>query len=170
KNTYEFTCYRVLYLLLTGNYADINLTRLELMDLDTGKDLPVDFETRRMCVYNALKLADYVTLGNYSGFFALYKWYQSLDCMDGAFHLLEQFMANKQRVLSLNTMCKAFKKLPLSYLEEQFALDSAASFLADFGLSDFVLGPDFDCAAAKFALQAIVDQGKFKKVDIKGQV
>ncbi|KAM9927581.1 hypothetical protein OXX80_010245 [Metschnikowia pulcherrima] len=170
KNTYEFTCYRVLYLLLTGNYADINLTRLELMDLDAGKDLSVDFETRRMCVYNALKLADYVTLGDYSGFFALYKWYQSLDCMDGAFHLLEQFMANKQRVLSLNTMCKAFKKLPLSYLEKQFALDSAALFLADFGLSDFVSGPDFDCAAAKFALQAIVDQGKFKKVDIKGQV
>lgn len=173
KYTYEFTCYRILYLLLTGNYADINLTRLEILDTDAAvseADLEPEFVIRRQCVYKALEIADFVTLGNYHGFFKLYKWYKALDGMDGAFHLIDQFMANKQRVLSLNTMCKAFKKLPLSFLEEQLVLGSPTLFFADYALEVYISGTDFDCTPARMALQAFVDQGTFKKVDIKGQV
>ncbi|GEQ67714.1 hypothetical protein JCM33374_g1379 [Metschnikowia sp. JCM 33374] len=176
KHTYEFTCYRILYLLLTGNHADINLARLEIFDADSAPNsdlttnMSPEFLTKRSCVYKALELADFVTLGNYHGFFRSYQWYKGVDCMEGAAHLLEHFMANKQRVLSLNTMCKAFKKLPLAYLQTQLVLDTPGQFLSDFGLEGFVHGVDFDCSAARPALQAFVDQGTFKKVDIKGQV
>ncbi|OBA21606.1 hypothetical protein METBIDRAFT_21061, partial [Metschnikowia bicuspidata var. bicuspidata NRRL YB-4993] len=126
KNTYEFTCYRILYLLLTGNYADINIARLDIMDADSATvelELDPEFRIRRQCVYKALELADHVVLGNYHRFFALYKWFKGLGCMSGAFHLLDQFMANKQRVLSLKIMCKGFKKVPLALLESQLAID-----------------------------------------------
>lgn len=173
KHTYEFTCYRILYLLLTGNYSDINSIRLELLKSDnTSEHLSAEYQTYRDGVYKALELLTFVVQGHYHGYFETYKWFLRQAELKCAAHLLRQFMATKHRLLALNTMCKAFKKLPLPYLQSELGFSEAetmSTLLADFGLSQFADG-DFDLAAARGVLQSIVDKGTFKKVDIKGQV
>lgn len=178
--TYEFTCYRILYLLLTGNLADINLVRLELLRADKSPgSLPQPHDLQRKCVYRSLKVLEDVMLGNYAGFFAAYRWFQGLDSMQCAFHLMDQYMATKQRLLALNAMTRAFKKLPVDYIERELALGAyetpdhemgVLGFLAQYNMRQFVGAGDFDCSAARGILQQIVDQGQFKRIDIKGQI
>lgn len=170
-DTYEFMCYRILYLLLTEHYADVNLVRLDLLTSDSAPaKVPAAFQIKRECVYKALGLLDHVVTGNYHAFFKAFRWFQQEKSMPCAFHLLEHFMAPKQRLLWLSTMCKALKKVPMLHLENVLAIASAETFVADYNLTAFVQDTDFDCSAARATVQAIVDKGNFKKVDIKGQV
>lgn len=171
--TYEFACYRILYLLLTGNYSSVITSKMEVMDLDSKLDtnnLAPDLAIYKQCLNKALSLLTVLTLNSYHSFFQIYRWFKNISIPNSAFHLMDKFMAPKQRLLALNIMSKAFKKLSLEYISEQLAIDSPIIFLEEYGLSPFADSNSFDMAAAKSSLQAIVDRGTFKKVDIKGQV
>lgn len=176
KDTYEFMCYRVLYLLLTGNYSEVNVIRLNLLKADTDdvkRNLNEEYNTFRQGLYRSLDLLTSITLGNYHTFFTTYRQFRESPQMTYAFHLMKHSMATKQRLLAINTMCKAFKKVPLEYLTGELAFDSSEpilEFLPSHNLQQFQTGSDFDCAAARATLQAIVDKGNFRKIDIKGQI
>lgn len=172
ESTYEYTCYRVLYLLLTGNHSEINRIKLELLESDTAHTTTPQHKEHRICVYEALNLLTYVTQGNYHEFFKVYKKFLERTSMTLGYHLLKKFMVSKQRLVAINTMCKAYRILPAEFLENELGFgkeDNLADFAKDHQLASF-LGKDFDCAAARATLQTIVDKGNFKKVDIKGQV
>jgi len=173
-DTYEFTCYRILYLLLTGNYSEVNVIRLTLLKSDTGsKILAPEYVTFRNAVYLALELLSSITLGDYHIFFKTYQQFRETEQLTYAFHMMKHSMVTKQRLLAINIMCKAFKKLPVEYLERELAFDNSepiGEFLAGHSLAQFQKDTDFDCSAARPTVQAMVDKGDFRKIDIKGQV
>lgn len=173
-DTYEFVCYRILYLLLTGNYSEVNVIRLELLKSDTGsRVLAPEYVAFRSAVYEALELLQCLTLGDYHVFFSTYNHFKERKQMKCAFHMMKHFMVAKQRILALNTICKAFKKLPAEYLSRELAFDESdpfEEFLAGHSLAQFHKEADFDCSAARASIQAMVDKGNFRKIDIKGQV
>lgn len=176
RDSYEFMCYRVLYLLLTGNHSEVNVILLGLLksdSLEVTSDLTGDQKEFRAGLYRSLDLLTSMTLGDYHGFFETYSAFRNNGLMKYAFHLMKHSMAAKQRLLAINTMCKAFKKLPIVHLAQELALDESepiGEFLASHNLQQFHVGADFDCGAARLALQTIVDKGNFRKVDIKGQI
>lgn len=173
-DTYEFVCYRILYLLVTGNYSEVNVIRLNILKSDTGsKVLAPEYVTFRSAVYQALELQTCMTLGEYHTFFKIYQHFKESKQLKCAFHMMKHSMATKQRLLALATMCKAFKKLPVDYLRTELAFDESEpldEFLAGHALAQFQKEADFDCAAARAFIQAKVDKGNFRKIDIKGQV
>lgn len=174
ESTFEFTCYRILYLLLTSNYSQICRMKLEILAGDVHKE-PVKATHRefRTCVYEALNLLTHITQGNYHQFFKVYRLFQTTQSMSLGTHLLKQFMAPKQRLIALHTMCKAYRKIPVEYLQSELAFgddDTFDDFAQGHKLSTFISGTEFDFAAARPTLQSIVDNGNFKRVDIKGQV
>lgn len=175
KHTYEFMCYRILYLLLTGNHAGINLWRERLLKEEpkTTEGGQQKHVVAREGVRRALDLLTNVAIGDYHSFFRTYRWFSEEPAMKLASHMLAQFMATKQRLIALNTMCHAYKRLPLYFLQGEFAFPDTPALLAffkDYGLSLYATETDFDLAAARPYAQRIVDNGTFKKVDIKGQV
>lgn len=176
KDTFEFMCYRVLYLLLTGNYSEVNVISLDLLRTDkeeNAKHLDEEHAIYRKGLYQSLELLTAMTLGDYHGLFKTYQQFRLTPQMTYAYHLMKNSLVTKQRLLAINTMCKAFKKLPLDYLTSELAFDPSeplVDFLKSHNLGQFHSVNDFDCAAARPVLQAMVDKGNFRKVDIKGQV
>lgn len=181
----EFTCYRVLYLLLTGNFAEVNVIRLDLCNESDSNELSklesqpklksgseVTQQMFRDGLHRALNLLNAITLGDYHAFFGTFLYFRENPQMTYAFHLMKHSMATKQRILALNTMCKAFRRLPRDYLETELAFnesDPLDEFLAGHRIIQFI-ETDFDCVGARPILQGMVDKGDFRKVDIKGQV
>lgn len=176
EQTYEFQCYRMLYFLLTGNKSGANTIILELLDQDKDTDvktLPKRFQTHRECLYKTIDLLKFSTEGNYHQFFSIYKWFQKLASESYAFILLDKFMATKERLIAMSIMSKAYKKLPCEFIAAELGMTGTEDFrklCEDFHLLEFLQENDFDCGGARFKLQSIIDQGQFKKVDIKGQV
>lgn len=176
--TYEFTCYRILYFILTGNFAEVNKINLELITSDQARDvknIPKEYKEVKDCMYKSLDLLTFLVQGDYHGFFKTLRQIRKVEAMKCASHLIDQFMSTKQRLLAINTICLAFKKIPKEYLSTELGLDGGPDaetidiFLQSHELSQFIVGVDFDCAMAKARVQAIVQKGNFKKVDIKGQ-
>lgn len=194
--TYEFTCYRILYFVLTGNFAEVNKIRLSLLMTDKGKgtddnDMAKKYKEKRMCMYKSLDLLTFIEQGNYHQFFKTFQQIKAVDTMKCASHLIDQFLITKQRLLAINTMCKAYKKLPKSYMRVELGFDDIEEqdsgqirdanqrnekgretiemFLSSHNLGQYLVGQDFDCSMAKQTVHGIVERGNFKKVDIKGQ-
>lgn len=174
QDTYEFMCYRVLYLLLTGNFSEVNVILLNLIKIDLGSiDLDEEHKTYRDGLYSALDLLTSIKMSEYHHFFKTYKQFREVKLLAYAFHLMKHSMATKQRLLALNIMCKAYKKLPILFLELELGFDEEediSEFLEGHNLAQFSQNSDFDCALARPVVQGIVDKGNFRKVDIKGQV
>lgn len=173
--TYEFTCYRILYFIITGNYAEVNKINLELLTSEQGKNVPQEYKEVENCMYKSLDILTFLVEGNYHGFFKVLRQFRKVETMKCASHLIDQFMTTKQRLLAINTICQAFKKLPTAYLSTELGLEDGTDvetidiFLQNHNLGQFIVGSDFDCAMAKTCIQNIVQKGTFKKVDIKGQ-
>lgn len=176
EQTYEFQCYRMLYFLLTGNRSGVNSINLELLDKDKDTDvksLPKKFRMHRECLYKAINLSKFSTEGNYHQFFLIYKWFCKVASESHAFMILDKFMANKERLIALSIMSKAYKKLPCAFIETELGMGGEEDFrklCQDYELLGFLKDKEFDCNAARIKLQSILDQGQFRKIDIKGQV
>lgn len=174
--TYEFTCYRIIYFTITGNYAEVNKINLELLTSDkSGDDVPEKFKEITDCMYKSLDILTFIVQGDYHGFFEVLRQIRKVEAMKCASHLIDQFMTTKQRLLAIDTMCQAFKKLPKEYLSTELGIEDGPDtetidiFCQNHNLSQFIVGSDFDCAMAKATIRTIVQKGNFKKVDIKGQ-
>lgn len=176
QRTYEFQCYQVLYFLVLGNNAGINAISLELLDRDSSTDatkLSRRYTQSRECLYKAIELLRIMTEGNYYQFFLTYAWFRQQTFIPCAFAFIDKFLVTKERVIAMHTISKAYKKLHTAFLIQQLRFEDQTEFVSfcqDFGLDDFIHSEEFDCGAARLKLQAIVSEGRFKKVDIKGQV
>lgn len=172
--TYEFTCYRILYFIITGNFAEVNKINLDLLTSPAVKagEVPAEYRKIADCMYKSLDLLTYIVQGNYHGFFQVLRQMKKVEIMKCASHLINQFMSTKQRLLALNTICLAFKKTTKDYLDSELGTNDEETidvFLQSHNLSQFITGLEFDCVMAKATVQGIVQRGDFKKVDIKGQ-
>lgn len=171
--TYEFQCYRVFYFLITGNNSGVNKISLELLDRDRSPDLDslsIKHLRYRECLYSALNLLQYSTQGDYHQIFLSYQKFRNSQ-MPCAFFLFDKFLATKERVLALNTMSKAYKKVLTRFVETELGFENAESFetfCRDLNLLEYIQDQDFDIGRARLTLQTITNQRQFKRVDIKG--
>lgn len=174
----EFTCYRIIYMLMMGNYSEIYKLRLELCSNKPKAKGKKQIELLD-CIEKAFLLQSYQIHGDYHKFFNTYNFFKSIPSMNLASHLIKHFLVSKERIKSLNTIAKSYRKLPVPFLVEELKFTSNAeddvdnwnTFLTKYNLLQFlVLGTDFDCAASRGILQSIVVQNGFRKIDIKGQI
>lgn len=174
----EFTCYRIIYMLMMGNYSEIYKLRLELCSNKPKTKGKKQIELLD-CIEKAFLLQSYQIHGDYHKFFNTYKFFKSIPSMNLASHLIKHFLVSKERIKSLNTMAKSYRKLPVLFLMEELKftndaeddIDNWNTFLTKYNLLQFlVLDTDFDCAASRGVLLSIVVQNGFRKIDIKGQI
>lgn len=173
--TYEFTVYKILYFLLTKNYSQVDFLRLEFAEMERNKgDMkpPKEAQTYHQFVLVTFDLALYVIRGDFYAFFDTVRSLMADEKYKRALRMISQFLAPKLRVMALDTLCKAFKKLPVPRIKHMLALedDSWAEFAANYKLEGFVQGDVYDCAASRAVLTQILLDGNFKRIDIKGQV
>ncbi|CUM46601.1 uncharacterized protein AC631_04801 [Debaryomyces fabryi] len=174
----EFTCYRIIYMLMMGNYSEIYKLKLELCS-NTPKPKGKKQIELLDCIEKAFLLQSYQINGDYHKFFNTYDYFKSIPSMKLAAHLIKHFLVSKERIKSLNIIAKSYRKLPISFMVEELKLtnkteddiDNWNTFLTKYNLLQFlVLDTDFDCSASRGVLQNIVVQNGFRKIDIKGQV
>lgn len=162
---FEFTCYRILYLLLTNNQAGIISLIPEIST--NGNDDPFCWAVEKSLQLQVLK-----EQSDYHGFFNLYAQFRDSQKLALATQMIEQSLVPKQRLVALATMTKAYKKVPKTFIESELKftpVDTWHSFMKQFGLERFV-GDELDCIAARLAIVTIVEKPLFRKIDIKGQV
>ncbi|PVH14235.1 uncharacterized protein CXQ87_002362 [Candidozyma duobushaemuli] len=150
--TAEFVVYKILYMIITGNNPEINKLRLRFLGSNPSKH----YKTFKW-IKPALDLSSAIISGTTSTY--------------------SDFIRNimpKQRFMALSTISKAFKKLSLEYLRVQLALDvdgiDINEFLKAHDLISCVNGSDIDIAQAKPRILSILEQGEYRRIDIKGQV
>lgn len=155
----EFTCYRIIYMVMTGNHSDINKLRCEWGNEDAF-------------IQHAFDLQQCQLIGNYHQFFVIYDIFCSQ--MPLARKLIQQHLLAKERIRALNTMSRAYRRLPMNFLNEELKFgsteDTLNEFLTTYKLTDFVTGGDLDMALARDRINGIVVTTGFRKIDIKGQI
>lgn len=155
----EFTCYRIIYMVMTGNHSDINKMRCE-------------WGTEDAFIQHAFELQQCQLIGNYHRFFVIYDIFCSK--MPLAKKLIQQHLLARERIRALNTMSRAYRRLPIKFLSQELKFgsteDTLDEFLAAYKLTDYVAGGDLDMALARERINGIVVTTGFRKIDIKGQV
>lgn len=166
--TAEFVVYKILYMIITGNNPEINKLRLRFLGSNPSKH----YKTFKW-IKPALDLSSAIISGDYFNIFRLYRQI-SYEDVPLALLLLKRNIMPKQRFMALSTISKAFKKLSLEYLRVQLALDvdgiDINEFLKAHDLISCVNGSDIDIAQAKPRILSILEQGEYRRIDIKGQV
>lgn len=166
----EFVVYKILYMIITGNNPEINKLRLRFLGSNPFKHYKT---SKSKCIRPALELSAAIISGDYFNIFRLYRQISTKD-VPLALLLLKRNIIPKQRFLALSTISKAFKKLSLEYLTAQLALDVDGIDINDFlkahDLIGCVNGSDIDIAQAKPRIFSILEQGEYRRIDIKGQV
>lgn len=174
----EFTCYRIIYMLMMGNNSEIYKLKLELRSNKLNPKGKKQIELLN-CIEKAFLLHAYQIHGDYHNFFDTYNYFKSIPSMKLVSHLIKNFLLSKERIKSLNIIAKSYRKLPIAFLADELKLtcnedgdiDNWDSFLAKYNLNQFlVLDTDFDCASSRGVLQSIVVHDGFRKIDIKGQI
>ncbi|KAF8884983.1 SAC3/GANP/Nin1/mts3/eIF-3 p25 family-domain-containing protein [Infundibulicybe gibba] len=148
----EFTAYRILMLLHGRNRSELNIFVGQLTPRHKADP----------AVRHALAVQRALSMGNYHSLFELY--------------------ANApiwgQRVKALMVMAKAYKTIPLSFLQSELTfdtLDATRTFLVDHSAAFFTnpFSPDnqkiFDCKPAGPKLTQVLED-KYRKVLIKGAI
>lgn len=166
----EFVVYKILYMIITGNNPEINKLRLRFL----GTDPSTQYKSyHAKWIRPALDLSSAVISGDYFNIFRLYRQFSYKE-VPLALLLLKRNIMPKQRFMALATISKAFKKLSLEYLRVQLALDvdgiDINEFLKAHNLTSCVNGNDIDIAQAKPRILSILEQGEYRRIDIKGQV
>lgn len=155
----EFTCYRIIYMVMTGNHSDINRLRCE-------------WGERGDWIQKAFSLQQCQLVGDYHRFFALYDTFSST--MPLAKKLIQQHLLVKERIRALSTMSRAYRRISLAFLETELKFepgeDTLAGFLSSHKLESYVVGADLDMALARDTINGIVVKTGFRKIDIKGQI
>lgn len=155
----EFTCYRIIYMVMTGNHSDINKLRCEWGTENESIQLAFDLQASQIN-------------GNYHQFFIVYEALCSK--MPLAKKLMQQNLLAKQRIRALNTMSRAYRRMPLAFLSQELKFgtneDTLQGFLSTHKLNAFVSNTDLDMTAARESINKIVVHTGFRKIDIKGQI
>lgn len=167
----EFVVYKVLYMIITGNNPEINKLRLRFLGSDVEKMYSNNHFSK--WIKPALELSSAIITGDYFSIFRLYRQFTDAQ-VPLASLLMKRNIIPKQRFMAFATMGKAFKRLSLAYLEEQLALNADGintnKFLILHNLHMFIVGNDLDLSQAKPRILGLLEQGVFKRIDIKGQV
>lgn len=168
----EFLAYRMLYLLHTGNHADISDILLDLEIARANGD-PLD-----NAVAHALKVNTAMSTKNFHQLFRLY-----VDAPNMGGYVMDSFI-KRERYAALSAICRGMRpSVELEYLvselgftdEDEFLEFAKASNLLQFLKSSTSQETDI---ISKVMLQTkeaypIIEQQKlvaFAKVDIKGQI
>ncbi|XP_065212118.1 leukocyte receptor cluster member 8 homolog [Planococcus citri] len=143
NNSYEFTCYRILYYIFTKDTTDLIKTIVELRN-DERDDA---------CVSFALKLSSACTANNYKLFFKLYKQAPRM-----ASYLIDLFVP-RIRKSAVTTMIKAYRPyLPVSYIKDILGFESDTQCAAFLKEMDVIFSDDelskIDCKASSTKLPA----------------
>ncbi|KAH9840209.1 SAC3/GANP/Nin1/mts3/eIF-3 p25 family-domain-containing protein [Rhodofomes roseus] len=158
----EFTAYRILMLLHGRNRSDLNLYVGQLTDKQK-----VDPAVR-----HALDVQRALAMGNYHRLFDLY-----LNAPNMGAYIMDHFI-DRERTRALIVMTKAYRTLPLSFIQNELAFDGlaqACDFLTEHkaGLFTNPNAPDaekiLDCKPAGAPLVQVLEE-KYRKVQIKGAV
>uniref|UniRef100_A0A0L0P184 SAC3/GANP/THP3 conserved domain-containing protein n=1 Tax=Candidozyma auris TaxID=498019 RepID=A0A0L0P184_CANAR len=170
----EFVLYRIIYMTLTGNNTEINKIRYKYEGVSASQIGSSGGDPFNAWIEPALTFSTAIICGDYYNIFRLYRQFATYRSTRLAFHLLNRHVVSKQRVMALSTMTKSFKRLPLSSLEEQLALDvddiGILQYLKSHGLEHCLAGSDLECTSCKPIVMSILERGDYRKVDIKGQV
>ncbi|KAJ3550567.1 hypothetical protein NM688_g5045 [Phlebia brevispora] len=152
----EFTAYRIL-MLIHGRNRSGQLTPKQKSD---------------PAVQHALAVQRALAIGNYHSLFDLY-----LNAPNMGAYIMDHFI-NRERVKALLVMTKAYRYLPLPFIQNELAFDTLAQareFLMEHRAATFQNPnqPDeekvLDCKPAAAPLAQVFEE-KYRKVQIKGAV
>ncbi|KAI0350684.1 hypothetical protein OH77DRAFT_1412614 [Trametes cingulata] len=158
----EFTAYRILMLLHGRNRSDLNLYVGQLTERQKADP----------AVRHALSVQRAVAMGNYHALFDLY-----MNAPNMGAYIMDHFI-DRERIRALMVMTKAYRTLPLSFIQNELAFETPAAareFLVEHraGFFQNPNAPDaeavLDCKPAGPQLAQIYEE-KYRKVQIKGAV
>lgn len=161
----EFISYRILYHMMTSDYASLNQIRVELLTrLKHIRKYPI--------VRRALAMSEAQIEGNYHTFMKLYE-----ETSGSERHLINQFI-KKERIYALDNMCKAYSRISLNFLAPELRFNDANEafqFLTDLELIQYMVIPDGNpdeiyLDARKCRPNISKHFSASKRVDIKGQI
>lgn len=169
----EFTCYRILYMLMTGNHSEIYKIKYEVYFNEAELQ-----KLRQSAVFasveNSFELHHCQIVGGYHQFFSIYNTFNTENKLPLACHLIKHFLLKKERVKALNIILKAYRKIAVPFLTSELKFDSEddfSAFLKGHKLLQFVTNTsEFDCVASRAVIQSITVDTGFRKIDIKGQI
>ncbi|GAV51319.1 hypothetical protein ZYGR_0AD05020 [Zygosaccharomyces rouxii] len=120
----EFTCYRVLYYILTEDHGAITSLRLKLMT----ENISV---FKHPSVQKSFQLAKSQLVGDYHNFMRIH------SSMEGLGKKLVDLFIGKEKLKSLLTICRSYNQIPLEFLQNEFQfqnVESTIDFLSHRGL------------------------------------
>lgn len=186
----EFICYRILYMLMTGNHSEIYKIRLGIYSNAPQIRTPDEKELYKH-IKKAFELQAHHIQSDYHLFFEVYEFFKT-SSLPLAYHLIKNYLVARERVRALVILTKGYRKVPVLFLVSELKLaeetetktladsqetkvsfveEDLAGFLQKHKLSQFVVnGTEFDCVASRGVVQSITVQLGFRKIDIKGQV
>lgn len=162
----EFMCYRILYMLMVENHSEIFKIKYKLSKRTYVK-------SEHLHLLNFIKLAfqlqDLVLTNNYYKYFKLVGQFKPLKL---AYHLIENFLTEKPRIKTMNTLVKSYKKFNIELLIDLFTVDEdeVMRFLYHFKFDEYLTNREFDCTILRPHIYSLMAKTNFKKIDIKGQV
>lgn len=166
----EFLSYRMLYLLHTGNHADISDILLDLELARANGDALDD------SVSHALNVNTAMSTRNFHRLFQLY-----VDAPNMGGYVMDSFI-KRERYAALSTICRGMRpSVEVGYLVTELGFTDADEFLEfarESSIMSFIKGEAGGDNTSKMTLQTkeayvVVEQQKlaaFAKVDIKGQI
>ncbi|OSX64205.1 hypothetical protein POSPLADRAFT_1045307 [Postia placenta MAD-698-R-SB12] len=158
----EFTAYHILLLLHGRNRSDLNLYVGQLTDMQKADH----------AVRHALAVQRALAMGNYHSLFDLY-----MSAPNMGAYIMDHFIS-RERVRALIVMTRAYKTLPLSFIQNELAFETLAharECLSE-NRGSFFQNPNapdtdkiLDCKPAHIPLVEAFEE-KYRKVQIKGAV
>ncbi|KAI0334525.1 hypothetical protein GY45DRAFT_1269620 [Cubamyces sp. BRFM 1775] len=158
----EFTAYRILMLLHGRNRSDLNLYVGQLTEKQKADP----------AVRHALAVQRAIAMGNYHALFDLY-----MNAPNMGAYIMDHFI-DRERIRALMVMTKAYRTLPLTFIQNELAFDTPAAareFLVEHRAGFFTNpnAPDadavLDCKPAGPQLATAYEE-KYRRVQIKGAV
>ncbi|KAI8149765.1 SAC3/GANP/Nin1/mts3/eIF-3 p25 family-domain-containing protein [Fennellomyces sp. T-0311] len=160
----EFHAYEILYLLFSGNRAEMN-SLLEKRALAKAQRTSGK-KKKSKALKHALAVRSALASGNYHQFFKLYQEAPNRNAL-----LMDQFVP-RERVKALSMLCKSFPMgLPLDFIKKELAFYSVqevVEFLSKHGVTVDEATNRLDTKAALPHINAAI-ANKYRTADIKGQ-
>jgi hypothetical protein len=169
----EFLIYRFIYMMMTSNCGEIY--KLKMMFLKEYSKYHKTKKEKRLFEFidDLFQLNQDILLGNYHSFFKIVG--EEKYDVPLAYQLVNNYIANKNRVKALCTIAKSYRTITSQYIIDELQFKNVTNlvkFLKEYGLSDFLVDDlqGFDCLSSRHVLGDIIQRPDFKKVDIKGQI
>ncbi|KAI7882285.1 hypothetical protein K492DRAFT_160775 [Lichtheimia hyalospora FSU 10163] len=159
----EFVAYRILYLIYAGSLGELNTFVQQIKVLEeNGRNMGL----HTINVKHALDVREALARDEYRRFFMLYQRVPDR----GAF-LMDKFV-DRTRIQALKMLCKAFRLgLSLSFILKELAFYSKEEMVEFFRQHGVNVRDTDEALDTKTAMpQLIVQEKKYIKVDIKGQL